>query len=55
MKVRIFNKTYHAHAHRSKLPYHICKVGAITCSSIPIHLCEEYGGSQVSDTKIFTL
>lgn len=55
MKIMLFNKAYKRYVN----PFNPCKKcilkGIETCSEIPVAVCEDYGGFQSSDTKIFTV
>lgn len=54
MKILLFDKAYDVHVNPSN-PCRMCIVDGTTCSEIPVAICEDYGGFQSSDTKIFTL
>ena len=54
MKILLFNKAYDVYINPSN-PCRECIVSGSTCSKISVAICEDYGGFQSSDTKIFTL
>lgn len=55
MKILLFNKAYKIYVNPSN-PCQECILDrGYICSKIPVQFCIEYGGFQLSDTKIFTL